>query len=97
MNPPTEADFQSNAARSRAPRGVELTQPELWTGLSVFDTEARARARAQQFPQLGTYIAALRITSVDPVTVKQTLGSGHYTIWGRPEIILALVSNVVPV
>ena len=96
-DPPTVADFLSNAARGRARRGPEARRPELHTGLSLYDGEAAARATAQRFPFLGAYLAAIRIPAAGPVRVEQTLGAGHCTIWGHPDDLLALVVAVVPV
>ena len=96
-DPPTVADFLSNAARGRPLRGPEVGRPELHTGLSMYDSEVAARATAGRFPFLGAYLATVRISADDPVRVEQTLGEGHYTVWGAPDVLLALVVAVVPV
>lgn len=96
-NPPTVADFLSNGAQGLQPRGVALRQPELWSGLLMFDTLERSRAQARRFPGLGQYIAAIRIPVDAAITARKTLGEGHYTVWGDPETLLAAVSDLCPV
>lgn len=96
-NPPTITDFLSDDARGR---GTPSDPPEirrLRTGRSVFATEAQARRRARTFPMLGQYIARLEIPEDSPVQVERTLGAGHHTIWGEPDLLLAYVAAVVPV
>jgi hypothetical protein len=96
-DPPKAEDFRSNEAKGLQPRGIELDQPELWSGISVYNSERRARDRALRFPNLGGYIAAIRLPPDGPFAIKQTLGRGHYTICGDAEALLAMVVQVVPV
>ena len=96
-DPPTAADFLSNAARDRPLRGSEVGKPELHTGLLMYDSEVVARATARRFPFLGVYLAIVRIPTGALVRVEQTLGEGHYTVWGAPDLLLTLVVAVVPV
>ena len=96
-DPPTVADFLSNAVRGRPRRGPEVGRPELHTGLSMYDSEVAARATARRFPFLGAHIATVRIPAGAPVRVEQTLGEGHYTVWGAPDVLLTMVVAVVPV
>jgi hypothetical protein len=46
---------------------------------------------------LGRYIALLELPRDSPVQIERTLGAGHHTIWGAPEVLLAAVVAVVPV
>jgi hypothetical protein len=95
-DPPTERDFTSPLMLGRRPRRIERAQPEEWAGLSMFDSVERARSKAQEFPNLGRWIAAVNL---DPelVVARRTFGSGHYTVWGLPATILASVMAVEPV
>ena len=96
-DPPTIADFTSNAQRGLPPP-QDPTLARLWDGLSSYNTAAQARRNARKRPTLGRYIAELRVPDVESVRVERTLNSpGHHTIWGDPADLLALVVNVEPV
>ena len=96
-DPPTFTDFLSNAAQGLEPRGAALRQPELWSGLSMFGSVELAYARARRFPRLGQYVATVRILDEESVVSRQTLGEGHYTVWGEPKALLGAVIKVEPV
>ena len=96
-NPPTLDDFLSDDARGRGSPSEPPEIRRLRSGRSVFQTEAQARRRARAFPVLGRYIAVLEITADSPVQIERTLGPGHHTAWGAPELVLAYVVAVVPV
>jgi hypothetical protein len=46
---------------------------------------------------LGSFLAELVIAPDSPVRIERTLGTGHYTIWGDPALLLACTARVVPV
>jgi hypothetical protein len=97
-NPPTLADFISNAAKGRPI--LDNARPEarrLWDGLSVYATEAQARRHARVSPMLGAFLAELVITPDTVVRIERTLGSGLYTIWGDPALLLSCIARVAPV
>ncbi len=97
-DPPTVDDFASNRAKGWPPRGAEVGDPGLWDGISAMDTLERARKRARQFPQHGTFIAVLHIPPDAPITAARTLRTpGHYTLHGAAADLLACVAEVVPV
>jgi hypothetical protein len=74
------------------PKGLRL-----WDGLSVYRTVEQARARAQQTPRLGGFIAELVIPPEDSVTFELDNGrNGHCTIWGSPSLLRSFVVSVVP-
>jgi hypothetical protein len=97
--PPTAADFTSNAARGLPVRGDDPETRRLWDGLSVYATEAQARAKARQLPALGGYVARLELPPGAPVRVERTVprSRGHHTVWGAPAVLLRCVVVVVPV
>lgn len=99
-NPPSERDFLPNKALGKPePKRADIEMLELWaTGLSVFDSEARARRLAATFPALGRFIAELHVSDDDErVTCRQTMGKGHFTLWGSAEDVLAHVASVIAV
>lgn len=96
-DPPTLADVTSNRAAGRAPRRSTPDIERLWDGISVFDTEAGARRQAGMYPWLGRFIVELAIPARSVIQVERTTGTpGHYTLWGDPEALLAMVRSVVP-
>jgi hypothetical protein len=96
-DPPTAADFESDRARGRA-RPVDPTMEALWDSFSAFDTEDRARRKAQDFPVLGTWIAELELREGGPIRWERTTKArGHYTVWGRPAAVCRRVVRVVGV
>ena len=88
-DPPREEDFLSNRARGLAPRGIELRVPRLHDGISLWDSLAGARRRAQEFPLLGEWIAEIEIEDRGPCRVEPTLARGHFTGFGIPADFLA--------
>lgn len=93
-----ESDFQSAMALARAPiRPPERAQPELWTGLSMFEDAEMARRRVKRFPRLGTFLARVQGSDPDWSTSRPTGDDGHHTVWGRPEIFLAAIKEIIPV
>jgi hypothetical protein len=97
-DPPTPVDFTSFAALGRRPRRADSNVDRLWDGLSMYDTEERARQKARQLPYLGGYLARVMISIGAPFRVERTLASpGHHTVWGDPTALLNCVTGVVPV
>jgi hypothetical protein len=95
-HPPTREDFLSAAALGRRLRGSNPELRRLFDGISVTDSLQQARQTAADFPRLGRFIATLVIPTGAPVRWEQTLREGHYTIWAEPDLLLRLVTEVVP-
>ena len=99
-DPPDERDFLPAKVLGRpSPRGADAHLLALWSdGISMFDSVERARKTAQLFPRLGSYIARLEIEPDDPnINSEKTLGPGHFTLRGAPEMMLERVRSVHPV
>ena len=96
-DPPGEADFLSHEARGLVPRDPSREAVRLSRGVSVLDSEERARATARRWPRMGRFIARLDISDEAAVTYERTGASGHYTLWADPTVLLASVTTVVPV
>jgi hypothetical protein len=95
---PTEADFISNYALGLPLRHDTPETRRLWTGLSAFDTESRARRMGRRYPWLGSYIAELLIPADAGIRWERTTATrGHFTIWGSAADVLACVVRVVPI
>ena len=94
-NPPTLRDVTSKAALGLVDPAADAETKRLESGLSMYRTLAQARRKARAFPFLGRYIAVVDLTGVESVVVEcTTSSSGHYTVWGEPEVILACVMAV---
>ena len=94
------SDFDSvMVSESRAPNSVELARPELWAGISMFDSEAGARSISRGKPQRGTWIARVDVDLVDPAWIVIGFAGrrGHRTIWASPRRLLAAVVTITPV
>ena len=97
-DPPVLADFLSEAAQGRPPRGDDPELLRVHDGISVWTTETQARNRARTYPWIGRFIARLELPEQPDVRWERTFSTrGHYTVWGPPETLLARVVNVQPV
>ncbi len=64
----------------------------LWNGLSLYATEAQARATAAAYPRRGwRAVAAVNLPDDGRFHVRKTLGPGHDTVWGAATDLLACV------
>ena len=98
-NPPTEEDFLSHQAL-----GVVFRRPldpeslRISFGVSVSDDAVKLRTKAAVNPELGTFVAVLRVQAGGPVRwEKTTRRRDHYTLWGTAADILACVIRTEPV
>ena len=87
----------SNRDRGKQPRGIELRNPELWSGVSVFDSEERVRDVATRHGWQG-FIARLDIPDGAPVRIERTtLSEGHHTLWAPADLVLDYIVSVTRV
>ena len=90
-------DFLSDAAEGE-PTPIDPEHARLHDGISVFNTEQQARNKAEDYPVLGGYIAAIELPDDAPVRFERTLRTrGHYTLWGDPQYLSNRVASIVPV
>jgi hypothetical protein len=88
--------FKSNAALGRS-----LHQPhtsrrlDLWDGISVWDSIDAARGNSRRFPEHGSFATVMDIVE-GAFRLEKTFGAGHWTLWGDPVDLLAMVHSVVP-
>jgi len=96
---PTLRDFTSYQALGRQPRRRTPDILRRWAGISVYETEAQARATAHWRPSLGRYIATVRIEDSRLIQWEQTgdPDTGHHTLWADPGELLRRVVDVVAV
>jgi hypothetical protein len=94
-DPPTANDFLSNQGKGLPQRAGESA--EIWSGLSHYETAELARKTALRYPQIGRFIAMVRVTDDSGFRVEQTFRAGHYTIWGDPEALLAAAVAIQPI
>ena len=92
----TLEDFLSDEQRGKRPR--DLT-PEKWrrhTGRSVWLTEDNAHALAARFPQIGSYVAEVRLPP-DATLEPFEKTPDHNTVYADPNALLDRVVRIVPV
>ncbi len=99
-DPPTLEDFMSDEDLGEPPpEDADRQTLRMWRGISVFATEAQARAKATRLP-LGDYIAEVEVPPGADLKIERTGGKrarGHHTLWARPEEIARWVTSVVRV
>ena len=97
---PEPHDFMSNKAKNLPPRGPERDDADIYGGLSMYDTRERAEAVARMFPRVGPFVAEIATEKAGPgesLFSRKTLGTGHYTVSGDPDVFVKCVTNVWPV
>jgi len=95
---PVVDDFMSQIARGRVAPGADAETQRLAHGISVYQTEQQARRKARAMPRLGNFIVEVHIPDDAEVRVERTTSStGHYTLWGAPELFITYGRGVVPV
>jgi hypothetical protein len=84
----------------RTPNREHRSQPELFTGISVYNTEEAARGTARAFTVLGGWIAVLDVVALQRTNkfiIRQTRAVEHYTLWGMPKVFIPAIMTVVTV
>lgn len=85
----------SNEALGRRPkRPLSKRDRDRWRGVSLFDSAELASSAARASPWLGAYVAAVAVPPETPIQFEQTYRAGHWTLWGEPAHLLALVVSV---
>jgi hypothetical protein len=92
--PPTRDEFRSDEAKGKPIRPVQRQQPVLYRGISLFDSVAELDARRERAP-LPPLIVELAIPDGAPVEIHKTLGRGHWTVVGDPDLLLSYVVRLV--
>lgn len=90
-------DFRPNAARGMPRRGLERTYPVLHEGLSMYEQMEAASATARAFSRLGQFVARVELVAGREITFARWGARTHMTVWGEPEILTGLVTDVRPV
>lgn len=96
-DPPTIVDCTPQAQLGRRLVDTAPEKVRLWSGLSVFATEAQAHRQARAYPMLGGFVAELVIPAGADLTYERTLRTpGHHTLWAAPALLHGCVTRVVP-
>ncbi len=99
-NPARTTDFLSECQLGRPPRADETTEDLLsWLGISIWATEAQARAKAVRWPSLGRYIAVLDLPASPSIVIRRTFPAsrGHHTIWSTATQVANSVTRTIAV
>ncbi len=87
-------DFWSDFALGENPQLPQLRDTIMWTGISMFDDQAKAVNFAKRYSQ-GRFVAELKIdTDHDDVVVAKTgMDPSHYSVMGTPATLRSLISG----
>ncbi len=97
-NPATIADVLSKQALGEPLREDTAENRRLWSGISVYATEAQARRKGRASPVLGQFIARIELPDDPPIKFERTTASsGHRTLWGEASVILQCITHIVTV
>jgi hypothetical protein len=88
--------LSSNYALGRPPRRIEGRSAALHMGLSMYELASQAEQTARLFPKIGRYIARLELGGGCGFNLAPTAQAGHWTVWGRPDQLLAAVADIYP-
>ena|SRR6266496_1373658 len=90
---PVDEDFMSDEAKGKPPVPVQVREPVLYRGISMWDSLDSAVETARAW-RLGDYVAELDIDSGEAVVVTKTRGPGHYTVEGSPALLRSLIRQI---
>ena len=97
-SPPTEEDFWSHAQRGIRPYSDDPEVLRCWTGVSFHDSFRSAVRKARRVPNLGQFIAEIRLPVGGVFRIEKTMNDpSHFTIWGDAADLLATVVRVARV
>lgn len=88
---------RSNYELGRQARGPEIVAAIIHMALSMFDTLEQTEQLARALPRIGGYIAAFELVDERGVCVARTGRAGHWSVWGRPDQLLACLDEIVEV
>lgn len=88
--------FDSNFAKGKRPRGLELRSTPIWMAVSMFTSPAAVESRMRRFPQMGSFVAEMRLEAGKGFAIAQTGAPGHVSVWGEPAMLDAALREVYP-
>lgn len=66
--------------------------------VSMFEDLERVKGSARIRPErLGTHVAAIELRPGHGICIANTGGRGHWSVWGRPNVLAGFVVSVVAV
>ena len=95
-NPPGDRDYRTRFEfKGEPPDDLPQEVRESWYAFTAYDTVEGARNQALQVRGLGKYIFRYDIPEGSNLRWKQTLGPGHYDIWGDKEELKRCLTGYV--
>lgn len=94
-DPPSREDFLSYFDLGLIPARATDYQIDLYKGVSMFETEAQARAQVPRMRRALPYVAEVSVPA-SVRAVRQGRTEGHHNIYADPNDLLAWVVRVVP-
>jgi hypothetical protein len=94
--------FKSHAELGARPRGVEVSHPAIYRGISAFDRREVARETALRVQaaghSIGDYVAALPLDRVEGAAYYYFWGArGHLTVWGDAIKLSQAAVDIFPI
>jgi hypothetical protein len=91
-----EAGLMSNyEARRQPPHPADLHATILHMAVSMFEDWSKLEAMARRRPErLGTHIMTVHLQAAQAFCVADTASKGHWSVWGVPAQLAALVTDV---
>lgn len=86
--------FISNFASGKPPRRIEARSACVHMGLSMYERPSQAEQTARLFPVIGGCVARLRLQPGNGFNLARTGQTGHWTVWGRPDQLVAAVADI---
>lgn len=80
----TEEDWRSHYERGDRPRKAEIQSALRHMGLSMWDRPGPLMNLSERWPQLGTFIAEVRLIGDRGIWFAEVEPEGHFVVWGRP-------------
>ena len=93
-DPPTLDDMRSYIDMGIPLRRNDPESLRRASGISLFDTLARARRQARRQPWMGNAFIAEMVIPLDRIDIEQTAVRGHFTAWGAPDAMLEYVRRI---
>lgn len=90
--------MRSNYDAQRPPHPSDRKATVLHMAVSMFeDGGALARFASRAPERLGTYVARVELRPGQGVCIADTGNHGHWSVWGRPDVLAAMVTTAISV
>lgn len=90
--------MRSNYELDRKPHPADLRATVLHMAVSMFENGDELASAARRRPdRIGTHIARLELKPHLGICFSDTGGPGHWSVWGRPDVLRDAIVELKPV